>query len=493
MNAVENVSAADRSKIPLTRSLGLTTGILLVATIIIGSGVFKKIAPMSAVLMNKEYILLVWGLAGIISILGAFTVAGFATITTDSGGVYEYLRLSIGNLFAFLYGWASFMVINSGGIAALAFIFSQSVHSIVPFPDVFQRWQNVSIGANIYPFESSGVKLVACGTIIILTMINILGTRKGGNLNNIVTVAKIAGIIILVIMGLSYTTHSSAENIVHVSSNAEHTNLFSAVFVALLSAFWAYDGWYMLGFITGEIKNPKRNVPVSIITGIGISMILYLLVNYAYMHVLPLSALATIGENDIAGVTVARVISGNIGATFVALLIIISTFGALNGCIITCPRLYYRMAQEKFFPKKVTHVHPHYRTPYVALIYSMVWCCVLVVSGTFDILTNIVVIVEFLFYIFLGWGLIKMKREGKITSNLILYPVAPVILILFAGGLVINSVIVAPRQSFAGLALALTGIPFYYYYKRKNKIEKNSGYALQINVIAGIEDVKEKE
>lgn len=488
MNANESLAEVDRSKIPLTRSLGLTTGILLVASIIIGSGVFKKIAPMSAVLMNKEYILLAWGLAGLISIFGAFTVAGFAGTTTDSGGVYEYLRLSVGNLFAFLYGWACFTVINSGGIAALAFIFSQSVHSIVPFPDVFKGWQNISIGANIYPFANSGVKLLACGAIITLTIISILGTRKGGNLNNIVTFAKIAGILALVAMGLSY---KPSQLITQAASNTGNTNLLSAMFVALLSAFWAYDGWFMVGFITGEIKNPKKNIPVSIISGIGIAMVLYLLVNYVYMNVLPISTLANLGENDIAGVTVARAISGNAGATFVALLIVVSTFGALNGCIITCPRLYYRMAQEKVFPKQVTHVHPRYRTPYVALVYSMVWCCVLVVSGTFDILTNIVIIVEFLFYILLAWGLIKMKREGKIKSNLILYPIAPVILILFSAGLVVNSLIEEPGLSVAGLILTLTGIPVYYYYKRKNRIEENRTDAIKVSVVSDVQDVKE--
>ena len=472
MDNDEDLQTIDRSKITLTRSLGLTTGILMVASMVIGSGAFKKIAPMSAVLMSKEYILLAWILAGVISILGAFTVSGYSSLTTDSGGIYEYLRITFGNLFSFLYGWASFTILGSGGIAAVAFIFAQSVNYIAPLPNPFSAWENVSLAHYIFPFESSGVKLLAVATVVCLTWINILGTRKGGILNNVVTIAKIAGIIILIVMGLCYSSPAVSEPVKHVTAAPQNTNIFSAIIVAMMSAFWAYDGWYCFGFLSGEIKNPKKNVPVSVITGIGICMLLYVVLNYAFMHVLPLSTLAGISENDIAGLQVARVLSGNTGAVFIALLIVISTFGALNAIVIAYPRLYYRMAQERFFPKHASYVHPRYRTPYVALIYSMVWSCLMIVTGTFDILTNIVIIVEFLFFALLGWGLIKMKRAGKISGNLILYPLSPIVLILFSLGLVINSLMVQPMQSLMGLLFTLSGVPIYYYYQSKNKLHK---------------------
>jgi APA family basic amino acid/polyamine antiporter len=456
----------DESKIPLIRSLGLTTAILMVAGTLIGSGVFKKIAPMSALLMNKDYILLAWLLAGIISMFGAFTMAGMATLTNESGGIYEYLRLSFGNLFSFLYGWASFLILGSGGNAAVAYIFAQSVNSVVPLPNPLDKWKDISIGHFIYPFDSSGVKILSIIAIIFLTWINVLGTKKGGNLSNIVTIAKIAGILTLIIAGLSYTGFQHTAVAAHVTSN--NTNIFSAIIAAMVSAFWAYDGWYCIGFMSGEIKNPKKNIPVSIISGIGIVIVLYVLINYAFMHVLPLTALINMNENSIAGVEVARVISGNLGVVFLAILIAVSTFGTLNAMVITYPRLYYRMAQEKFFPKKFANVHPRYRTPYLALIYSGVWTCIMVVSGTFDILTDTVIIVEFLFFILLGWGLIKMKREGKITSKVIAYPFSPIILILFSIGLVINTIIVEPIQSVAGLIFTLSGIPLYFFYKKRN-------------------------
>jgi APA family basic amino acid/polyamine antiporter len=185
------------------------------------------------------------------------------------------------------------------------------------------------------------------------------------------------------------------------------------------------------------------------------------------MHVLPLSSLSKIAENNIAALEVARVLSGNAGAMAIALLIVISTFGTLNANIIAYPRLYYRMAQEKFFYRKAANVHPRFRTPYVALVYSMVWSCILVISGTFDLLTDIVIFAEFLFFALLGWGLIKMKRQGRITAKLIAYPLSPIVLILFSLTLVINTIIVEPVQSVAGLLFILSGIPVYYYYRRK--------------------------
>ncbi|MEO8862242.1 MAG: amino acid permease [Ginsengibacter sp.] len=463
----------DKSKIPLSRVLGLTTGILIVASNIIGSGVFKKVAPMSALLMNKNYILLAWALAGVISIFGAFTMAGMATTTTESGGIYEYLRLSFGNLFSFLFGWASFLIIGSGGIAAIAYIFSQSVNSIIPLHDPFQRWQHLSIGNYLFPFESSGIKILAIAAIFLLTWINIFGAKKAGRLNNIITAAKIIGIIILIIMGLSYHGLPNDENTINTATATNHS-LLSAIIVAMLSAFWAYDGWYCIGFISGEIKNPKRNIPLSIITGIGISMALYLLLNDAFMNVIPVSALAKIDQNSIAGLEVAKVLFGNFGAIFISVLIAVSTFGTLNANVIAYPRLYYRMAQEKFFPKNAAKVHPHYRTPYVALIYSGVWSSVMVISGTFDMLTDLLVLVEFVFFALLGWGLIKMKREGKISAKLIAYPLSPIILILFSIGLIINTCIQLPVQSIGGLVFTLCGIPVYYYYKKKNVQEQST-------------------
>ena len=473
MQEQEIINTTDKTQIPLKRVLGLPTGILLVAGIMIGSGVFKKIAPMSAALMSEPYILTAWIIAGIVTMFGAFTLAGLATTTTESGGIYEYLRLSVGNFFSFLYGFTVFTIIGSGSVAALAFIFSQSLNTLIQLPDPLHQFKDVSIGNFIFPFASSGVKILAVISIAVLTWINIRGTKNGGILNNIVTAAKILGIIIMIVAGLLYSNPSAADHLPETAaipfSNAA---LFSALFGAMLSAFWAYDGWAIISSVTGEMKDPKKNVPLAIIAGVGIAMALYVLLNYTFMQVLPVSKLAAIGENDIAAAVVAGTLMGKTGTVLIAVLIMVCTFGALNACIIVYPRIYYRMAQENFFFKKAAQVHPVFRTPYVSLVFSMVWSSILVISGTFDLLTNLVIFAGFFFYVLLAWALLRMKRKGQITSKVPGYPVVPVIVILFAVVLIVNTVVVQPQQSLIGLLLVLSGVPFYYYFKNRssNKI-----------------------
>lgn len=458
----------DESKTSLLRSIGLTTAILIVTCTIIGSGVFKKIAPMSAMLMDKNYILLAWALAGIISMFGAFTMAGMATITHECGGIYEYLRLSFGKLFSFLYGWASFLVIGSGGNAAVAFIFAQSVNSIIPLPNPLDPWKNISIGNFIYPFESSGVKILGIIAILFLTWVNILGSKKGSGLNNVLTFLKIFGVVILIIAGLTYSGAPHSTVVSHLPTTGS-SSIFSAILAAMVSAFWAYDGWYCVGFMSGEIKRPQRNIPIAIISGLVIVIVLYLLLNYAFIRVLSIPTLAAMDENSIAAVEMARMLAGNAGVIFIAVLIAVCTFGVINAIIITYSRMYYRMAQEKFFPKNFAFVHPRYRTPHMNMIYSGIWTCILMFSGTFDILTDTIIVVEFLFFFLLGWGLIKMKRAGKITAKVIAYPLSPIILMVFSVGLVINTIMVEPVQSIAGLLFTLSGIPLYYYYRKNDE------------------------
>jgi APA family basic amino acid/polyamine antiporter len=468
MTEEENINVADKTKIPLKRVLGLPTGILLVAGIMIGSGVFKKIAPMSASLMSEPYILAAWIIAGIITMFGAFTLAGLATTTTESGGIYEYLRLSFGNFFSFLYGFTTFTIIGSGSIAALAFIFSQSLNTLVHIPNPLKGLEDISIGNFIFPFANSGVKIVAVIAICLLTWVNYRGAKNGGVLSNIITAAKILGIMLMIVLGLFYSNTLVAD-----TSNAgasiqfSNTALFSALFGAMLSAFWAYDGWAIISSVTGEIKDPKRNVPIAIIAGVGVAMTLYVLLNYAFMRVLPVSELAAIDENNIAAAVVAGTLMGKAGTVVIAVLIMICTFGAVNGCIIVYPRIYYRMAQENFFFKKAANVHPVFRTPYVSLIFSMIWSSILVISGTFDLLTNLVIFAGFFFYALLAIGLIRMKRKGLITSKVTGYPVIPFIVILFSLALIVNTIIVQPQQSLAGLLLVLIGVFFYYYFKKK--------------------------
>ncbi len=454
----------------LNRVLNLPTGILLVAGTMIGSGAFKKIAPMSQLGLSEIYILLAWIIAGVITMFGAFVYSGLASMTTETGGVYEYLRLMFGNFFSFLFGWSIFTIGGSGSIAALAFIFSQSVSSIFHLPDPFHSLKNISIGNFIFPFADSGIKIFAVIVMCLLTWINCRGVKKAGVLNNIVTAAKILGILLLILLGLFYTRpEQSVAAVSNTSLSLSGAAQFSALFAAMLSALWAYDGWANITYVTGEIKNPKRNVPIAVVAGVGIAMFLYTTLNYTFIKVLPLDQLAAIGQNKIAAAEVASVILGSTGSVLIASLIMICTFGALNACIITYPRVYFRMAQEGFFFKKVADVHPIYKTPNTSLIYSLIWSCVLVVTGTFDQLTNLVIFSGYLFFGLIAYGLIKMKRKGIITTKVIGYPFTPIVIMLFSAVLVVNTIVVQPKESFIGILLILSGVPFYYQFKRKQQ------------------------
>jgi APA family basic amino acid/polyamine antiporter len=436
----------------------------------IGSGVFKKIAPMSQSLMSEPYILLAWASAGIITILGAFTYSGLASMTNETGGIYEYLRLIYGDFTAYLLGWTYFIIVGSGSIAALSFVFSQSADALFHFPVLFPGLKDLSIAQFIYPFRGLSIKLLAMTMIILLTIVNIRGVKNAGKLNNVITTAKILGILLLILAGIFYSGEPQSllrnGNIIRPLHGAA---LFSGFFGALLSALWAYDGWANITFVTGEMKNPERNLPFAVIGGVGIATILYVVLNWVYMKVLTVEQLAAIPEHKIAAAVVSETLFGRAGSTLIVVLILTCTFGALNGCIISYPRISFRMAQENVFFRKVAWVHPVFHTPYVALIYSGVWSCILVFTGTFDEITNLVVFSTYLFFGLAAAGLIKMKRQKKITKRVIGYPVVPVIIVLFSLALVINTLIVQTRASLLGLLLMLSGVPFYFWFKKRRE------------------------
>jgi APA family basic amino acid/polyamine antiporter len=376
-----------------------------------------------------------------------------------------------GDFIAFLFGWSVFTIIGSGSIAALAFVFSQSAQAIFHFGALLPSLSDFSIAHFIYPFQSLSIKILAISTITLLTWYNITGIKNSGVLNNIVTAAKILGILLLIIAGLLY----AGEPIKILQSGNDYSPLtgaalYSGFFGALISALWAFDGWSIVSYVSGEIKNPEKNLPYAIIGGIGIVTILYLLLNYIYMRVFSVELLASVPDHKIAAAVVSETLFGRVGSTLILVLIFISTFGAVTGCIITYPRISFRMAQEKVFFRKAAFVHPVFKTPYIALIYSCVWSSFLVVTGTFDQLTDLIVVCGYSFAVLSAAGLIKMKRQKKITSRVIGYPVIPVIVILFSLTLVISTLIVNTRDSLIGLLLTFSGVPFYFWFKKAERL-----------------------
>lgn len=455
----------------LLRGLSLFTATMLVAGITIGSGVFKKIIPLAQTGLTEGWILLAWILAGIITMLSALNLSALSSLTEESGGIYEYLRLSFGTFFSFLYGWTDFAIIGCASVAALGFVFSQTIHSFFPLPNLFPQWERLSIAGAIYPFKDSGIKVVTIAAVALLTWVNYRGVKDSSFVNLIFTSAKVLGILFLAILALFYF---SPPTTIAASStpSLSGTSFFSAFFVALLSIFWAYDGWYDVSFLSGEVRNPKRNVPLAIIIGVSIIASLYVLANYAYTKVLPLPTLAVVSENEIGAAVVAQAIIGTAGKNLINLLIMLSAFGALNGVILAHSRIYFRMAQEGLFFSNAVKVHRTHRTPYFALLYTMIWSCLLAISGTFDALTDMIVFASFLFYGLLAVAVIKLKKKGKLKVRPVGYPFVQVIIILFSLVLIGNTVITQPKQSLMGFGLLLSGVPFYYYWKKKNRLSQ---------------------
>lgn len=463
----------------LTR-LGLITAILIVISSMIGSGVFKKAAPMAMELNSSGLILICWLIAGIITLFGSITNAEIAGLIAEPGGQYVYFKHMYGKFFAFMYGWSCFSVIQTASIASIAYVFAESVNSVMPLFHLSDAAEKFTLFGLFNPLNNFGVKLLTIGTIIFLTGANYLGVIFGGAISNFFTVLKVIGIVVIIILALTISGGSSA-NIQPMFANPDATygtslGLFGAMFAAMLGAFWAYDGWNNIGYLGGEIKNPKRTIPLSLFIGVGLVTAIYLLVNYAYLYVLPLNELLAVAntENTIVAVEVMRKFMGDNGVMFISILIMVATFGTTNGTILASSRIYFAMAKDNLFFKSAANVHPRFKTPYTSLLMQGLWSCLLVLSGTFDQLTDMLIFASFIFYGAGALGVFVLRKKMKDSHRpfkAIGYPIVPAIFILFCATLVVVTIIQNPRDAGIGLLLILIGIPFFRNWN--NKIKKD--------------------
>jgi APA family basic amino acid/polyamine antiporter len=304
---------------------------------------------------------------------------------------------------------------------------------------------------------------------VVLTAINAIGTRESGVINNIITSFKILGILAVILLGfvLPVKDPVSINGVINNTGTITGITFISSFIVLLIAALWAYEGWTFAANVTGEVINPKRNIPRALSLGIGITIIIYILINYVFMHVLPLSVLASLDNNDVAALNVAEALLGKLGMSFVLILVIVCTLGAINSNIISLPRKYFRMAQEGCFFRNAARINSRFKTPVTALIYSMIWTCILIFSGSFNQLTDLVIFIGYIFYGMLGVALIKLKMNGTIKEKVFGYPFAPLIFLACAIALTVIQICEYPQQSFIGLLLTLIGIPFYFLFSRR--------------------------
>ena len=458
----------------LVRSVTLAAATILVVSSVIGSGVYKKVAPMSAELLSPDLVLWAWVLAGVISLCGALSNAEIAGMMADSGGEYVYFKKIYGRFMAFLWGWSTFAVIKTASVAGIAYVFSQSFNAIFPLPHLPESIENIEF-LIFKPFENAGVKALTIALILALTFLNTRGLKNAAALSTWITRLVIVGLLGIVVSGLlfgggSWTNFQTpATNYVH----REWTDFefIKAMFTALLAAFWAYEGWNTVGFIGGEIKNPNRNLPLALFSGMVIIIGAYAIVNFTYLYVLPIDQIVSAHQvqNEIAAVAVVRHFAGGMGATLISIVILITTLGCTNATILMPPRVYYAMAKDKLFFPRAAEIHHKYHTPNPALWIQGLWACLLVLSGSFDQLTDMLIFAAFFFYGATAFGVfILRKREPNAERPYRVwgYPLVPALFVLFCATLIVVTCFTHPREAGFGVVLMLTGVPFYFWWNR---------------------------
>ncbi|MEO6948444.1 MAG: amino acid permease [Ginsengibacter sp.] len=460
----------------LNRTLGLRLAIVMVIGNVIGSGIYKKIAPMASELHSPGWILICWLLGGIITLFGALSNAEIASMLAATGGEYAYYKKIYGKFFSFLYGWSNFAAIKTAAIASIAYVFAESLNSIVAFPPVLESWKDINIGGIFYPFDGFNVKLIAIALVLFLTWFNSRGLRLGANLSSIIILLVLAGILSIVVFGSTSPVANISSAFSMQTTNSESVTV-SAIFTAMLAAFWAYEGWNSVGFLGGEIKNPHRNLPIAIIIGLVSIIVVYLLANITYLSVMPIEGFEQINAagNQVAAIEATKTFWGSGGVMFISLLIILSTFGCTHATILTNARTSFAMASEGLFFPRMARINT-FQVPGTALWYQGIWACLLVLSGTFDQLTDMLIFAAFIFYGATTLGVFILRKrwpQAERPYKVWGYPVVPALFIIFCVFLIGNTIIARPREAAIGVFLILLGVPFYYWFlRKKNKGDK---------------------
>ncbi len=475
-----------RDRPGLIPALGIFSATMLVAGGVIGSGIFRKPGVMAAQVGSPELLLGVWLLAGVVSLLGTLSNAELASMMPRTGGQYVFLQRAYGPFVAFLYGWALFAVIQSGSIAALAYVFAEYTTRLVVLPEASASLASFAFHlpliGDVAPFKELGIKGLATAVILLLTIVNYLGVRFGGVVQNFFSVAKMSAMVALAIAVAVTPGVGNVTNLTMASSVIHPTGLawWAAVAAALQGAFWAYDGWHKITYIGGELKSPQRDLPRSLILGILLVTGLYLLMSSVYAYVLPIDEMAR--SKLVAADVAERCFPG--GGRWIAVAVMLSTFGAANAVILTSARVYFSMGEGGMFPAFLGKAHPRFHTPAASLVVQAAWSVLLLFSGTFDTLTDTLIFVSWFFYVANAWAVVVLRRrepEAPRPFKVPWYPFVPVVFVCF--GLVylvltLGNDVAAYRKAVAagqpavlncalGLALVLSGTPIYFYYRRK--------------------------
>jgi APA family basic amino acid/polyamine antiporter len=492
----------------LIKGLGLTSATMLVMGSMIGSGIFIVSAEIARETASPALLIGAWLITGFLTIVGALTYGELAAMMPRAGGQYVYLRESLGPLWGFLYGWTLFLVIQTGTIAAVGVAFGKFLGIFWPAVSsthwILHLWKvpNFTIGPMVLGGMDVGLNtqnLAAILVVIALSIINIFGVKTGALIQNIFTTAKVSALLGLVIFGifLGRNAQAIAANfganfwsnsglgVMHDVGGMGTSVLVSTLTVlaiAQVGSLFSADAWNNVTFTAGEVKNPSRNLPLSLAMGTGVVIALYIACNVIYLAALPLlgspdgTTLLARGiqyaKEDRVATAVMTQMFGSIGGSLMAVAIMISGFGCCNGLILSGARVYYAMAKDGLFFRSVAKLHPGYKTPAISLMVQMVWTCVLCISGTYGQLLDYIIFAVLVFYVLTIVGLFVLRRthpEAERPYKAIGYPVLPAIYIVMA--LFIDVVLLRykPQYTWPGLFIVLLGIPVHYIWRPRGE------------------------
>jgi APA family basic amino acid/polyamine antiporter len=461
----------DQQRPQLVRGLSLTDTTALVVGTVIGTGVFIKSAIMAQDAGSPLLVLAAWVAAGLLSLAGALSYAELGAMLPHAGGEYVYLRRSYGDLAAFLFGWMRFFIAGSGAIAILAVGFATFLAAIVPMDTVWAEASYRLLGRNM-EWRFGMTQTVAIVAIVAFAIVNCLSVAVGGRVQTALTILKVGGIG-CVVFGILFLS-SSAEMAHFAASPSGHDGGVGAFGLAMLAALWAYDGWNNMPMAAGEVKEPGRNIPRALIGGMVAVMAIYCVANLAYFYALPWEAVLTsnsTAHRDALPVATkaAQTAFGEGGGRLMSIAFVLSAIGALNGATLTGARVPFAMARDGLFPAWAGVLDARTRVPVAALLMQAGWACVLAASGTYDQLTDYVIFASWIFYglvtsavFVLRFRAPDLPRPYKTLG----YPWVPLVFVMVAVWLVINTLINRPVESGLGLALIALGLPVYWYFRR---------------------------
>jgi APA family basic amino acid/polyamine antiporter len=489
-----DTAAASRPNTEFVQAITLTDATMLVAGSMIGSGIFITSAAMARSVGSPMWLLIAWVLTGVITLLGALSYGELAAMFPRAGGQYVFLRESMGPLMGFLYGWTLFLVIQTGTIAAVAVAFGRFLGVLWPAigPDRYAWFPQANFcasllgctdPANAIQLGLSPQRLVALASIAVLTWINLRGVREGKLVQTSLTLIKTGALALLIILGLTVgrnATAIAANFGRNFAGGVDVTGTFVvALGAALVGSLFSSDAWNNVTFAAAEVQNPKRNLPLALLLGTGLVTVLYVMANVAYLNVLPMSGVqdgATAIARGVSHATQDRVataalevIFGAAGATIMAAAILISTFGCNNGLILAGARVYYAMARDRLFFRRVGTLNQR-RVPAAGLIVQSIWVALLCLTGSYNQLLNYVIFAALVFYALttIGLFILRAKRPNvERPYRTVGYPVLPALYIVLTT-VVMLLILISPstrQDAFLGLAIVILGIPVYFLWR----------------------------